>query len=75
MVYDLQFYPAASKSKGDEVFLEMDISKEKPVKVYVGYEHGETDDDQEFDQNDITWCQIFADNDNGIIKVFDVETA
>lgn len=44
--------------------------------VYVMYEYGELDDDQQFDQNDITWCQVFIENENKQrVKVVDDETA
>jgi len=74
-VYDLASYPTASKGKGDEWFTELDPTKEGALPIYVSYEYGEFDDDQEFDQDDITWCQVFVEMGGGLRKVFDDETA
>jgi hypothetical protein len=74
-VYDLALYPAASKPLGSEQYQPMDVPK-SPSLVFVAFEYGELDEDQEFDTNDITWCQIFIEDDAGeLLKVFDDETA
>lgn len=75
IVYDLTFYPAATKQKGAETFSEMDATKVGALAVYVGYEYGEFDEDQEIDENDITWCQVFVELDGELCQVFDDETA
>ncbi|OOM06330.1 hypothetical protein [Clostridium saccharobutylicum] len=64
IVYDLKYYPAATK-----------IKKEFPLKEYVSrngdelfnicvvYEYSdefEYEDDVEFDKNDISWCTVYG---------------
>jgi hypothetical protein len=77
LLYDLSKYPAASKMPGDESFSEIKETKAgSGLPVFVMYEYGELDDDQEFDPNDITWFQVFVEASNGrLVKVFDDETA
>jgi hypothetical protein len=62
---------------GDESFSEIKETKAgSGLPVFVMYEYGELDDDQEFDPNDITWFQVFVEASNGrLVKVFDDETA
>lgn len=74
-VYDLAIYPAAVKLKGVESFVELDIPEDQKS-LFVMYEYSSPEPDVEFDPNDITWCQIFVErNDGRIFKVFDDETA
>jgi hypothetical protein len=75
LVYDLERYPAATKTTGEETFSENQWTTRTALPVFVGYEYGEFDDDQEFDQNDITWCQIFVLHEGSLVVVFDDETA
>lgn len=75
LIYDLALYPAATKLAGDENFVELDLTKAEALPIYVSYEYGEFGDDQEFDQNDITWCQVFVEKEGELLKVFDDETA
>jgi len=68
-------YPAACKPKGAELYVAMEVP-EAPSPVFVAYEYGELDEDQEFNADDITWCQVFVEHSAGdILKVFDDETA
>jgi len=60
-IYDVRLYPAATPGSdttdssdrfsqgGHEVF-----------SVYVVYEYGELDEDESFNQDDITWCEVYA---------------
>ena len=75
-IYDLAFYPAAVKLEGEETFVAMDSMPVRPSQVYVCYEYGELDPDQQFDRDDICWCQIFTESQSGqLVRVFDDETA
>ena len=77
LVYDLSRYPAASKLSGVESFVPMSVDQgDSGLRVFVMYEYGEPDEDQKFDPDDISWCQVFVESKNGQIKkVFDDETA
>ena len=76
ILYDWALYHAAVKLKGDEEFFRMPTQRERPSRVFVGYEYGPTEADEEFNSNDISWCQVFASTSNGeIIEVFNDETA
>ena len=75
VVYDLQMYPTAIKTRGEEVFAPLPADIDQPSIVYVLYEYSEPEEDVEFDQDDISWCQVFVKGDSGeIVKVFDDET-
>ncbi len=74
-IYDLASYPAATKLGGTETYSEMFETSQTPTNVFVGYEYGELDCDQDFNQDDITWCQVFVECSGSMIKVFDEETA
>jgi hypothetical protein len=75
-IYDLAYYPAATKLRGSEEFLLAANEGEKTGLVYVMYEYGERDEDEPFDSNDITWCQVWLENSQGmLLKVLDDETA
>ena len=75
-IYDLVLYPAATKIAGSESFVQIEQTENAPKKVVVMYEYGELDPDMTFDPNDITWCQIFIENEMGeLTSVFDDETA
>jgi hypothetical protein len=74
-IYDLAFYTSATKAKGDETFEQVLTPVDEPSKVFIGFEYGETDDEEEFDRNDITWCTIFIEESGQLKQVFDDETA
>jgi hypothetical protein len=75
-VYDLACYPAAVKLAGDDVFGPMRNLPVQPTQLFVCYEYPEPEPDVEFDRNDISWCQIFADDGSGnLVEVFNDETA
>ena len=75
-VYDLSCYPAASKAAGVEKFRRLGFPSHNMGMVYVMYEYGEQDEDEPFDRNDITWCRVWIENSQGILRlVLDDETA
>ena len=72
-IYDLACYPAAPKKRGSGEFRK---AVDQQGAVYVMYEYGETDEGEQFDRNDITWCQIWIEDDSGkMITLLDDETA
>lgn len=76
IIYDLENYPAAIKLPGSETFVSLRSDDQKPTTVFVMYEYGPIDDGEQFDRNDISWCQVFTEPDSGSLeKVFDDETA
>jgi ribosomal protein S27E len=78
VVYDLSYYPAACKVAGDEHFelLTLTSGTVENHTVFLMFEYGEFDDDQDFDRNDISWCQVFLKDASGRHAcVFDDETA
>jgi hypothetical protein len=75
VVYDLAVYPAASKTRGEEVFERLIRESGSDSPVFVRYEYGVPEPDMEFDRNDICWCQVFIEIGSGeLAKVFDDET-
>jgi hypothetical protein len=75
LVYDLTCYPCAVKREGAESFRPSPSIPVRPTRIFVLYEYGEPEPDMEFDPNDITWCQVFAEvADGSLVKVFDDET-
>jgi hypothetical protein len=48
-LYDLVFYPAATKGRGEEAFTPLKATRTEVLPVYVSYEYGELDEGQEFD--------------------------
>lgn len=73
-IYDLAYYPAGVKLPGSEEFRELDDPANQAA-VYVMFEYGEAEPDMEFDENDVTWCQIFVQRNEGEIEmIFDDET-
>jgi hypothetical protein len=73
-LYDLSKYPTATKEKGEEVFKVHALTMEGKA-IYVGYEYGELDDDQEFDQDDISWFELFVETNGKPLRVFSDESA
>jgi hypothetical protein len=75
-IYDLEYYPAATKLSGPETFETMNPQCTGPSRVFVQFEYGEPEPDVEFDANDVTWCAIYTETPNGdLTKVFNDETA
>ena len=76
-VYDLSNYPAAVKLK--EEFEVEQVCKEgvEDFNVYAIYEYSDEfdEDDERFDQNDITWATVYIGNGNIVEKILDDETA
>jgi hypothetical protein len=60
VVYDVRLYPAATPSRtaGDAVLFS--AAGATTFGVCVVYEYPELDGDQEFDLNDISWCEVYA---------------
>jgi hypothetical protein len=76
VIYDLDYYPAATKLDGEESFARMNGMPNRPSQVYALYEYGQLDADMEFDPNDISWFQLFSETKDGqLVKIFDDETA
>lgn len=77
-VYDLQYYPAASKLNTNFDKEQVIINGNKFFLVYVVYEYDdefEFEDDVDFDSNDITWAKVFVYDQNILQKILDDETA
>lgn len=76
ILYDLEHYPAASKISGPEEFQEVTSNEGDRLRVFVRYEYGEVDEGEPFDRNDITWCQVWLEREEGkLVRIFDDETA
>ena len=77
VVYDTGRYPSASKSRSPDQFHQVVRSEQGDrFRVYVMYEYGQLDDGEEFDSNDITWCQVFIEDERGgLSMILDDETA
>ena len=77
IVYDASYYPAASRNKASEKFDRVPGGHESErFQVYAMYEYGQLDDGEEFDPDDITWCQVFIENDRRqLVMILDDETA
>jgi hypothetical protein len=74
-LYDLAFYPAAVKIRGQEEFAPLNALSDWPASVFVRFEYSEPEPDVEFDRNDITWCEILVRSRVGkLVTVFDDET-
>ncbi len=74
-MYDLKFYPAATKLNKQFTISKVD---ERLVQVYVNYEYDDEflyEDDVEFDANDITWGKVFIADRDELKKILDDETA
>jgi hypothetical protein len=53
----------------------MEATRAEALPVYVSCEYGQLDEDQEFDQDDITWCQVFVEKGGQLSRIFEDETA
>ena len=60
-IYNLRYYPAASliPFNGNEIPY-TSVADDKIFNICVVYEYPELEDDEEFDQNDITWCEVYG---------------
>ena len=76
-VYDLANYPAATKLKEELEEEQISIEDAEDFNVYVMYEYSDEfeEDDEEFDQNDITWAIAYIGNGDILEKILDDETA
>ena len=73
-IYDLSFYPAATKIKKEYEFDEIDSN----VAVYVNYEYDDEymyEDDVDFDLNDISWAKVFIQREDKLRMILDDETS
>lgn len=71
-VYDIREYPAATVIPADDTRCPV----ASRVEVLAMYEYSELDKGEEFDPDDITWCQVFAKEPGGRARmVVDHETA
>ncbi len=80
IVYDLKYYPAASVIEEEEILTKyVSIMNDKIFNICVIYEYSDEFEfeDEEFDCNDITWCQIYGYGikSNQVFKIVDDETA
>ena len=76
-VYDVSLYPAATAQKGREEFTPVRHPEgDDCFQIFAVFEYGELDDDQVFNRNDVTWCQIIIENAAGSrTTILDDETA
>ena len=76
-VYDLSNYPAAVKLKEEFEVEQVYIEGVEDFYVYAIYEYSDefNEDDERFDQNDITWATVYIGNGNIVEKILDDETA
>ena len=72
IVYDLIFYPAATKCPDkNDVFESVIYGSQTEFEVYAMYEYR---DDYE-DENDISWCHVYLNFQNDLIEIIDDETS
>ena len=76
-VYDLSNYPAAVKLNEEFEAEQVYIEGVEDFNVYAIYEYSDEfeEDDEHFDQNDITWATVYIRNGNIVKKILDDETA
>lgn len=76
-VYDLANYPAATKLKEELETEQVCMEGVEDFNVYAIYEYSDEfeEDDEDFDQNDITWAYAYIGNDDIVEKILDDETA
>lgn len=73
-VYDIRQYPAATAANVDDVLRAIDQAQD--AEVFAMYEYPDLDADEDFDPDDITWCQVYARDSTGkVVQVLDDETA
>lgn len=76
-VYDLSNYPAAIKLTEEFEAEQVCIEGVEGFNVYAIYEYSDEfgEDDEHFDQNDITWAAVYIGNGDIVEKILDDETA
>ena len=76
-VYDVRLYPAATPSRQEGEAVLYSIGGKSEFGVCVVYEYSELDPDQDFDQNDLSWCEVYVVDDDGIVlgRVISDETS
>lgn len=80
IVYDLKYYPAASAVEEEEDFKKyISCKDDKLFNLCVIYEYSDEFEfeDEEFDSDDITWCQVYVYGikSKEVFKIVDDETA
>lgn len=79
-VYDKDFYTCSSKLNSDEVFVQYKSSDDDTLfnvcAIYVYSEDYPIEDDK-FDSNDVTWCQVlgYGTISNKVFEIINDETA
>lgn len=60
-IYNLRYYPAAAliPHTGEETVY-ISPAEDNIFNICVVYEYPELEEDEEFNQNDITWCEIYG---------------
>jgi hypothetical protein len=46
-----------------------------PCEMFVAYEYGQMEPGEEFNRDDISWCQVFLRANGSLSQVFDDETS
>ena len=75
IVYDLSFYPSATKLNKEYT---MHCLTDSATELYVNYEYSDEykyEDDVDFDLNDIVWAKVFIKKNVSINKILDDETS
>jgi hypothetical protein len=77
LVYDVRLYPAATPSRRAREPVSFSMGGQTHFGVCIVYEYPELDPDQEFDQNDISWCEVYAIDEQGAVvgRVISDETS
>lgn len=79
VVYDLDFYPCASKYKEEQLNQYTSPEEDNIFNVAVVYEYSDEFpfSDEEFDCNDVTWCNVYVYgvNSNKVYEIVNDETA
>jgi hypothetical protein len=72
-LYDIRNYPAGTPSRQPGPMRRIAApTGEGMFRVYVGYEYGDLDEDQEPDANDVTWGCVFGIAGEGTPTVFEI---
>ncbi len=79
LIYDLIYYPTASMCGRSDEFKMVEVNNNKIFEICVLYEYSDEFEvnDEEFDQDCLSWCQVFIKNknNNSIIRILNDETA
>ena len=72
IVYDLIYYPAATKCpQEDDVFEMVTLNLQSELNVYAVYDYG----DEYEDENDVTWCYVYISFLDDVFELINDETA